>query len=153
MNSSNRIARRSLSGLSVSRCGDRSCCPLNCRSASSVGPSRRLVQGVSNGENFLLKNDTVRAATQSFVRGARISSIVYGEDGICIVTVQVTIQQLVEHLTHALDMVDRNGYNKERNELQTIEAHIERKVIVETGTGAVNTNPSADGPKAGVVVP
>lgn len=112
-----------------------------------------LVQGVSNGENFLLKNDTVRAATQSFVRGARISSIVYGEDGICTVTMQVTIQQLVEHLQHALDMVDRNGYNKERNELTAIESHIERKVIVETGTGALNVNPQPDAPRGGVVVP
>lgn len=114
-----------------------------------------MLSGASTGQNFLLTNDTVKAATKSLVRGARITEIHYGNDGLCTVTMQVTLQQMVEHIQHALDQVDKNGFQRERTELQTIERHVERKVLSENGVGALNVDAkqTPDASKSGASAP
>lgn len=95
------------------------------------------VSGTSKLRDMVNESDEVRTRAQAFLKGARITSVRYCEDGVVEVEMQVTLQEVITSVQRAYEESGKFGQTK-RDEVEKIRRYTTRKVITVLGTGALD---------------
>ncbi len=97
--------------------------------------------------DFVTESDVIQAELDAFIRGVRLGSARYFEDGMCEVDAEVTVSQVVEHLRE----IHTRHYQGGRivgTDFEKMEQGIAKRVIKVTGSGAPRADLPPDLPLA-----
>ncbi len=85
--------------------------------------------------DFVTESDDIRNEVDTFVKGIRLGTPTYYEDGSCEVPAEVTVAKVVETLRSAHDRYYK-GEDFRTSDIESITRRIEKKVIKVIGVGA-----------------
>jgi hypothetical protein len=104
------------------------------------------IRGDSSVRDFVGESDDISAAMDHFIKGIRLSDPRYYDDGSCEVDAEVTIERVITEVKKIYDEVYKGGRWK-KEEFEDIRKRTERKVLRETGAGAVRPESVIPDPK------
>jgi len=85
--------------------------------------------------DFVTESDEIRTDVDSFVKGVRLGTPTFYDDGSCEVPAEVTVAKVVETLRQAHDRYYK-GEDVKTEDFETLTKRIDKKVIKVTGMGA-----------------
>ena len=96
-------------------------------------------------KDFVTESDEIRTAMTAFLNGMREKSVRYEDDGVCMVTMEVTLVEVVTTLTEIRDRYYK-GSKFKGTDFTKITQTETRKVLTETGSGAPRQEWYGDAP-------
>ena len=86
-------------------------------------------------KDFVTESDDIRGEVDSFIKGIRVGTPTYYEDGSCEIPAEVTVAKVVETLRTAHDR-HYKGDDIKTSDFESLTRRIEKKVIKVVGMGA-----------------
>lgn len=129
------------------------------RRAAEADAYRKLAEAVYGLEinnqthvrDFVTESDDIRGEVDSFIKGIRLGTPTYYEDGTCEVPAEVTVEKVVEVLRSAHDRYYK-GEDIKTADFESMTKRIERKVLRAIGRGAPRPDLPPDLPLGAVEI-